>query len=1164
MSDEHDYHGLSLPGYTLSTKLGAGGYGEVWLAHAPGGLTKAVKFIFGSYHDKRAEHELRALQKVKEVRHPFLLSLERIEVVDGRLVIVTELADASLKDRFDECVQQGLPGIPRSELLSCLRDAADALDFLSQKHRLQHLDVKPENLLLVAGHVKVADFGLVKDVGKSQASLVGGLTPLYSAPEVFQGSPSTFSDQYSLAVLYQEMLTGVLPFDGVTAAELTLQHLNDEPNLSPLPEADRYVLSRALSKDPTQRFASCSELIGTLLAGRDAQSPGWSAQDPAAAQAAAAPAPVERRVRPMTELFGEQFEGRPSGLSESMRLEVPVLPEMQPMAMPPVDAPDDGFAPQPVLILGVGGAAGDVLKQLWVRIAKQFGDQRVPAVQMLLMDSDSRSIAKALQGDAGAALRPEETLALPLRKPQDYREQSARLMKWLSRRWLYNIPRSLRTDGVRPLGRLAFADHSRQVVQRIRMALSQASDAASIEASRERTGLEFRSEAPRVYLVASISGGAGSGMSLDVGYAVRTALDKLGAVDAQIVGIFLHATGRDPNHCDLARVNSYAWLTEYNHFHRSNGQFPGDDTCGLPPMPAGRRAFNSAYLVDLGIDESGDATEAAASIAEYVYLDALTPAQAFFAACRKDEGRTSTAAPLRTFAVHKISAAADAAIDRAAAMLSREIVLAWTGGGSLAGASPTKRAAASAAAAEAAAREANQIVPGAEALVAQLQLNLEGLAANARSLVDAQFGGDQQAFLADLFDAADAGGKATTLLDMTRAIDRLFAPPAGGESSGAFVLQHPLEEIVSPLVAKLARELAQWVLRKIDDRQERLAGAERAAAWLAEHFKALDADAVRRADGLGRQTVQATDELRRDARAARASGSAALAKAAAYFRMRVDRQAVWASTLIVRRLLAELRTVGGTIAEFGRHLKHLAANVSSGCDAATDGSAGDPLHAALTANLRTLVDHIDGELHRQFIADAGGLFPTIMGNSRVRAQMMVALGKLAHRAVEQLASRPDVLNAALAGLGSADVGAAMLNEPLPPLLGLGGAYRTLAVVPTEAAGGRPLDSWRQTLGRDASLAASASPDVVTVVEGWRLPLVHVAVNLIQRRRDYADFAARVLTRCDVSWLPLTASTPPPTLVATAFAEVDAPGSPAAGMDDLMSLGHEAPTVTHVL
>src|SRR5262249_24411412 len=185
-------------------------------------------------------------------------------------VIVTELADGSLKDRFDECRTQGLAGVPRAELLDYLSDAADALDFLSHKHSLQHLDVKPENLLLHAEHVKVADFGLVKDVGKSQASLVGGLTPLYSAPEVFQGSPSVHSDQYSLAVLYQEMLTGVLPFPGVTAAELTMQHLDEEPDLSPLPTADRYLLSRALAKEPTQRYACCSDLIAGLMAADNA------------------------------------------------------------------------------------------------------------------------------------------------------------------------------------------------------------------------------------------------------------------------------------------------------------------------------------------------------------------------------------------------------------------------------------------------------------------------------------------------------------------------------------------------------------------------------------------------------------------------------------------------------------------------------------------------------------------------------------------------------------------------------------------------------------------------------------------------------------------------------------------------------------------------------
>ena len=70
----------------------------------------------------------------------------------------------SLKQEFDKCREAGLPGIPRDELLSHLHDAADALDYISQQHCLQHLDVKPENLLLVGGRVKVADFGLVKDL----------------------------------------------------------------------------------------------------------------------------------------------------------------------------------------------------------------------------------------------------------------------------------------------------------------------------------------------------------------------------------------------------------------------------------------------------------------------------------------------------------------------------------------------------------------------------------------------------------------------------------------------------------------------------------------------------------------------------------------------------------------------------------------------------------------------------------------------------------------------------------------------------------------------------------------------------------------------------------------------------------------------------------------
>ena len=223
-----------IPGYTIRERIGAGGYGEVWKADAPGGLAKAIKFVYGRLDGERASRELKALGRIKEVRHPFLLSLERIEVIDGQLVIVTELADASLMNRFEQCVAAGAPGIPRDELLVYMSDAADALDYMRQTFSLQHLDIKPENLLILSGRVKVADFGLVKDIQDATVSLVGGLTPVYAAPEVFAGHPSLHSDQYSLAIVYQELLTGVLPFSGRNHAQLATQHQCSTPRLAPL------------------------------------------------------------------------------------------------------------------------------------------------------------------------------------------------------------------------------------------------------------------------------------------------------------------------------------------------------------------------------------------------------------------------------------------------------------------------------------------------------------------------------------------------------------------------------------------------------------------------------------------------------------------------------------------------------------------------------------------------------------------------------------------------------------------------------------------------------------------------------------------------------------------------------------------------------------------
>src|SRR5205085_2102053 len=134
-----------------------------------------------------ARQEREALERVKSLRHPFILSLDRVEVVGGLLVVIMELADRSLHDLFGHYRQQGLPGVPRDELLGYLLEAAEALDWMNFEHGLQHLDVKPANLFVISGHVKVADFGLVHRVAnvsggqahEAESPRQGGLTPLY-------------------------------------------------------------------------------------------------------------------------------------------------------------------------------------------------------------------------------------------------------------------------------------------------------------------------------------------------------------------------------------------------------------------------------------------------------------------------------------------------------------------------------------------------------------------------------------------------------------------------------------------------------------------------------------------------------------------------------------------------------------------------------------------------------------------------------------------------------------------------------------------------------------------------------------------------------------------------------------------------------------------------
>jgi formylglycine-generating enzyme required for sulfatase activity len=171
------------------------------------------------------------------------------------LIMAMELADRTLYHRWQEATNKGLPGIPAEELLEYLHEAAKGIDHLNSIG-VQHRDIKPHNLLLVGGGVKVADFGLAKLLHSSATRHTVAMTPAYAAPETFRGRTTQQSDQYSLAVTYCELRCGQLPYEG-NVIQLMAKHLKQEPNLGMLSAQERSVVVRALAQNPEARWPSC-------------------------------------------------------------------------------------------------------------------------------------------------------------------------------------------------------------------------------------------------------------------------------------------------------------------------------------------------------------------------------------------------------------------------------------------------------------------------------------------------------------------------------------------------------------------------------------------------------------------------------------------------------------------------------------------------------------------------------------------------------------------------------------------------------------------------------------------------------------------------------------------------------------------------------------------
>lgn len=297
-------NGEVFAGYVIERLLGTGGMGEVYLAQHPRlprhDALKILSLAATPDEEFRARFS-REAELAATLWHPHIVGILDRGEFNGRLWISMDYVDGTDAGRL---VQKHHPhGMPEGDVSEIVTAVADALDF-GHDRRLLHRDVKPENILVTEadGHrrrVLLTDFGIARridDVSNLTEANVAIGTISYVAPEQLLGKPlDGRADQYALAATTFYLLTGAPPFQDSNRAVVVSQHLSTpppriserQPHLAHLDA----VLTRALAKNPSERYPNCADFARALT---QRLGSGAAAPNPQSSSQTSRPGPAER------------------------------------------------------------------------------------------------------------------------------------------------------------------------------------------------------------------------------------------------------------------------------------------------------------------------------------------------------------------------------------------------------------------------------------------------------------------------------------------------------------------------------------------------------------------------------------------------------------------------------------------------------------------------------------------------------------------------------------------------------------------------------------------------------------------------------------------------------------------------------------------------------